>query len=204
MKAGFFYTNTMDKKSEIIERALHHFLRKGCKIITMNDIANEFSLSKKTLYSLFENKEMLLSEAVDLLWNNYLKEVAIIQATNENPIQKIVLIYEKAIEVISSIEPVFIISLRKHHQKVMFKYANNRKTLINDIVLKLLIEAQHNAFVEGKINLVLFCEVNFKDIEERIWTINFLEKYSKEDALEYFIKRKLRGILSVPFLFLSD
>lgn len=83
----------MEKKVEIIEKALDHFLKKGSKIITMDDIANEFGLSKKTLYSMFENKEALLNEAVDLLWNNFLTEVETIINSNENPLKKIILIY---------------------------------------------------------------------------------------------------------------
>ena len=83
----------MEKKVEIIEKALDQFLKKGSKIITMDDIANDFGLSKKTLYSMFENKEALLNEAVDLLWNNFLDDVEKIRNSNENPLKKIILIY---------------------------------------------------------------------------------------------------------------
>jgi len=143
----------MDKKVEIIEKALDHFLKKGSKIITMDDIANEFGLSKKTLYSMFENKETLILAAVDLLWKNYLNDVNEILESDENPIQKIILIYEKAIEVLINIDPIFIVSLRKYHNKVMCQYADNRNALINKIILPLLNEAQKEKLIDSNVNL---------------------------------------------------
>lgn len=194
----------MEIKEEIIQKALNHFIKNGSKIITMDDIANEFGLSKKTLYSMFENKETLINEAVDLMWKNYLKDVNAILESDDNPIQKIILIYKKAIEVLSTVEPIFIVSLRKYHNKVMCQYADNRSSLIDKIILPLLEDAQKNGLIATNVNIALFSEVNLTDFDERIWKNNFLAHYSKEEALEYFIIRRLRGILSNDFLHLIE
>jgi len=93
-------------KEEIIQKALNHFLKNGSKVITMDDIAHEFGLSKKTLYDMFENKEALINDAVDLLWKDYLNDVNDILKTTKNPIQKTILIYERAIAIIITVEPV--------------------------------------------------------------------------------------------------
>lgn len=204
MKTGFFYFLMEDKKRFIIEKALDQFLKNGSKVTTMDDIANDFGLSKKTLYTMFENKEALLIETIDLLWNNFLNEVDIILNSNENPIQKLILIYKKGIDNICKIEPVFLLSLKKYHKKVMTKYVSYKKTLINDIVLKLLIEAKEKNYIESDVNLILFSEVNLVDFDERIWKNNFFETYSKEEILDYFISRKIRGILSKEYLYLID
>jgi TetR/AcrR family transcriptional regulator, biofilm operon repressor len=49
-------------KCKIIAKATDMFLRLGFKSVTMDDIANEMSISKKTIYKYFENKELLISE----------------------------------------------------------------------------------------------------------------------------------------------
>ena len=128
----------MEKKVEIIEKALDHFLKKGSKIITMDDIANEFGLSKKTLYSMFENKEALLNEAVDLLWNNFLTEVETLRNSNENPLKKIILIYAIGIQKISNINPIFLASLKKYHHEVMCEYDRHKSIMYEKIVKPLL------------------------------------------------------------------
>lgn len=201
--AGFL-TCIMKIREVIIREALNHFLKNGSKIITMDDIATEFGLSKKTLYNLFENKETLVAEAVHLMWNNYMEKVNTILSKEENPIQKIILIYEDALAVLNTVEPVFIVSLRKYHSKVMHQYADNRNTLITKIILPLLEEAQNKSYIASNVNLMLFCDINLKDFDERIWKNNFLHTYSTKEASEYFIIRRLRGILSNEFIHLAE
>ena len=49
-------------KNTILEKALTLFFRYGIKSVTMDDIARELSISKKTLYQFFENKNDLLAQ----------------------------------------------------------------------------------------------------------------------------------------------
>lgn len=53
-----------DHKKKIVDTALQMFNSRGCKGVTMDDIAQELHISKRTLYETFANKEELLSECV--------------------------------------------------------------------------------------------------------------------------------------------
>lgn len=196
MKAGFFNFFKMDKKAEIIEKALDHFLKKGSKIITMDDIATEFGLSKKTLYSMFENKEALLNEAVNLLWNNFLNEVETIRDDNGNPLQKIVDIYTIAIQRISTVNPIFIASLKKYNHEVMCEYDRYKSFMFEKVVKPLLGEAIKLKIIRKDIDIELFHYINFEDIDEKLWKYKVFEKYTLKEALDYFIILKLKGIVT--------
>lgn len=50
-------------KEEIVGKAMERFVRQGCRRVTMDDIAKDLRISKRTLYETFVNKEVLL-EAV--------------------------------------------------------------------------------------------------------------------------------------------
>lgn len=186
----------MEKKVEIIEKALDYFLKKGSKIITMDDIANEFGLSKKTLYSMFENKEALLNEAVDLLWNNFLNEVETVRKSNENPLKKIILIYTIGIQKISNINPIFLASLKKYHHEVMCEYDRHKSIMYEKIVKPLLEDAKSQKLIQEDVNIELFHYINFDDIDEKLWKYKIFEKYTVEEALDYFIILKLKGIVT--------
>ncbi len=54
----------MDVRSEIVSRAERLFLRLGVRSVTMDDIARELGISKKTLYQHFDNKDSLVEEAI--------------------------------------------------------------------------------------------------------------------------------------------
>ena len=51
-------------KEKIIQATISEFSKKGLKF-TMDDIANNLVMSKKTLYNIYDSKEMLLMEVAD-------------------------------------------------------------------------------------------------------------------------------------------
>lgn len=54
-------------KQEITDRAGDMFLKFGFKSVTMDDIANEMGISKKTIYKYFDNKDHLVDQTVNYI-----------------------------------------------------------------------------------------------------------------------------------------
>ena len=54
----------MNQKEQILEATIHVFNHKGMKF-TMDDLAKELNMSKKTIYKYFENKNKLCLDMVD-------------------------------------------------------------------------------------------------------------------------------------------
>ena len=56
-------------KENILRKATDLFLTLGFKSVTMDDLANEMGISKKTIYSHFENKTQLIEECtMNMFW----------------------------------------------------------------------------------------------------------------------------------------
>lgn len=55
----------MDTRSYVIEEASKLFYENGIKAVRMDDIAVHCSMSKRTIYELFESREKLLEECID-------------------------------------------------------------------------------------------------------------------------------------------
>lgn len=58
-----------ENKVKIVETALQMFNERGCRGVTMDDIAQALHMSKRTLYETFANKEELLTECLMLVQN---------------------------------------------------------------------------------------------------------------------------------------
>ena len=54
-------------KDKIIKRATDMFLKLGFKSVTMDDIACEMCISKKTIYKYFDNKEQLIEVGTSIM-----------------------------------------------------------------------------------------------------------------------------------------
>lgn len=58
---------TEETREKIVETALQMFNSRGCRGVTMDDIAQALHMSKRTLYETFANKEELLTECLMLV-----------------------------------------------------------------------------------------------------------------------------------------
>jgi AcrR family transcriptional regulator len=73
-------------KEKIIAKATDLFLKLGFKSITMDDLAGEMCISKKTIYKFFGNKEILIAECTDKMHKFYRGLIQDIASKKFNPI----------------------------------------------------------------------------------------------------------------------
>lgn len=75
-------------KEKIITKATDLFLKLGFKSITMDDLAGEMCISKKTIYKFFENKEILIAECTDKMHKLFRGLMQDVAAKKFNPIEE--------------------------------------------------------------------------------------------------------------------
>lgn len=61
----FNVTNREELRPIVVKTALEMFLKDGYLAVRMDDIASSLSISKRTLYEMFQNKEQLLTECME-------------------------------------------------------------------------------------------------------------------------------------------
>ena len=59
-----------EKKQQILSNVCNLYLKYGIRNVTMDDIALEFGISKKTLYQFFNDKEDLVAQVFDFYMHN--------------------------------------------------------------------------------------------------------------------------------------
>lgn len=79
-------------KENIIVKASELFSRLGFKSVTMDDLAEAMSISKKTLYQHFKNKHAIVQECGQFIFDNVCEEIHAIKATAAHPIDELYLV----------------------------------------------------------------------------------------------------------------
>jgi AcrR family transcriptional regulator len=79
----------MTTKDLIVSKATELFLSLGFKSVTMDDIARQIGVSKKTLYIHFQNKTSLIEEATFQLFTKISLGIDHICDHSENPIEEL-------------------------------------------------------------------------------------------------------------------
>ncbi|WP_108803465.1 TetR/AcrR family transcriptional regulator [Aquimarina sp. Aq107] len=76
-------------KEKIIEKANDMFLSFGFKSVTMDDLASELGISKKTIYAHFQNKTKLVEATTDHLFCTISDGIDSILEENKEPIEEL-------------------------------------------------------------------------------------------------------------------
>lgn len=76
-------------KDKILHKATELFLNHGFKSLTMDDLANEMGISKKTIYAHFENKTTLVEASTQYLFSIISEGIDHICSLKKNPIEEL-------------------------------------------------------------------------------------------------------------------
>lgn len=78
----------MDKDTELLDKVSELFIFNGAKTVTMDDIAQELKISKKTLYQMYKNKEVLLEEVLTFKLEAVLSKMKNLDDTIVNAVER--------------------------------------------------------------------------------------------------------------------
>lgn len=76
------------KKNLILEKTGEIFLKFGFKSVTMDDIANDLGISKKTIYQYFKNKEDLIAQVVAIIHQDLIAKIDYVCSLEFNAIEE--------------------------------------------------------------------------------------------------------------------
>ncbi len=112
-------------KEKIIKKATDMFLKLGFKSVTMDDIACEMCISKKTIYKYFSNKEKLIEEGTEVVHQKIHAIMDEVIAKDYNAIEENFEIRKIFKEMFQSFDHSPAYQLKKHYPEIYQKMMEN-------------------------------------------------------------------------------
>lgn len=112
----------MEVKENIVQGASELFMRYGIKSISMDDIARHLSISKKTIYQHFEDKDELVYSVVEMEIKNDVKRLTIITEQSTDILDELMKTAMYMKEHLSNMNPSLLYDLKKYHPKGHAKF----------------------------------------------------------------------------------
>ena len=188
----------MITKAQLLQCAITKFTQYGSKHVTLDELAKELGISKKTIYSFFKNKEDLVTSSINSLLNEYKEDInRLINSNGKDPILCVILIYQRGFEYLKYFKPSFLFSLEKYYPKASHLFDEFSEELANTIVFKLLKQAQKEGEINSDVNIGLIVKIYFYRIDNLVFKgRNLFEIYSKEELLNHLVIYNLKGIIT--------
>lgn len=122
------------KKIELLQKAGAIFMRYGIKSVTMDEMASQLGISKKTLYQHFNDKNDLVNQVLQGKIN--LDKQACCYAENQslNAIDEMIQTSHFLMDAFSNINPAVFFDLKKYHQDTWMMLEKHKKEFVYDII----------------------------------------------------------------------
>jgi len=150
-----------DMKETILKKAGEIFLKYGFKSVTMDDIANDLGISKKTIYKFYKNKEELVDEAVCYFHEDMHKTITNICAVGYNAIQENFEIKKMFREMFKNSDDSPMYQLEKYYPKTFKKIIVNEFSVFKECITNNLEKGIQEGFYRKDLNLELITKFYF-------------------------------------------
>ncbi|PXY41709.1 TetR/AcrR family transcriptional regulator [Flavobacterium cheongpyeongense] len=162
-------------KEKIISKASELFLKLGFKSITMDDIACEMCISKKTIYKYFCNKEVLIEESIAVLHKEVHQSIDAIVKKDYNAIEENFEIRKMFKEMFNSGDTSPMYQLKKHYSETYNKLVNREINECNTVFKQNIEKGIREGFYRSEIPVdkyvkfyyTLIFEINGNTISEK-------------------------------------
>jgi len=124
----------MEPKERIIEQARELFIRLGIRSISMDDIAGQIGMSKKTLYQHFEDKDELVELVVAFETNRMQHDCHACANTAENAVEEIFKTMEMVTQHFRNMNPMVLFDMHKFHGKAFAKFMEHKNIFLLDFI----------------------------------------------------------------------
>jgi AcrR family transcriptional regulator len=190
----------MIDKQELLECSITNFIKFGSKRFSMNELASELGISKKTIYKHFKTKDELVSKGVRLLIDKYLHEVTKINKNYNDPLQKIILIQKISFQYLDYLKPSFLFGIKKYYHNADDVFRNFKDNFIENNLKPLFDEAIEKEYLRENFNTDLFCDLFLSKIEYLVFEPkNLFEIYGEDVVFEHLIVNNLRGFITTNY-----
>ena len=181
------------------------FSRFGVKSVTMDDVAKEISISKKTLYKCFRDKESLVMSTIESHMQETEHAINEIISNEKNPIYQLYKITQYIISNQRRFSPSMMYDLKKYHPNSFLIFEKHRSThIVNNIKKNITLGRQtghYRSDFDAQIIAHSFSMLSFSVFESiELNSLNI----PQNDIVVDIIRYHLRGISTLEGLKIVD
>lgn len=143
----------MEPRERIIQTAIRLFRQNGIRPVTMDWIASEAGVSKRTIYELFSDKSDLLSVCISEINRRNVEELHRIRKNSCNIIDTIRKLGEFHIQTLQTYHPRFFLDIQKFFPREWTQMNQDREKQSTSEILTILKEGIKEGLIRADLHL---------------------------------------------------
>lgn len=154
-----------DIKRKILKGAENLFMKYGVRSISMDDIARHLSVSKKTLYHHFADKEDIVTITCQSHIEGVSREFEEIKDTAKNAIDELAKISCCLKQNMEEINPSLLFDLQKYHPKAWEVWLDHKNNMIRESVVRNLRQGIEEGYFRPEIDIKIIATMRLELVQ---------------------------------------
>ena len=189
-------------REKILKKAIDLFINFGFKSVTMDDIASEMHISKKTIYSHFNNKTKLVEAATFCVFETISNEINCICELQKNPIEELYEIKKSVMLHLKNEKTSPHYQLCKYYPEINESLKKKQFELMQACVVNNFERRIEMGLYRTNLNEELVSRIYFLGItgikDENLFPTKV---FTKTEIMDNFLEYHLRGIITKEGLY---
>lgn len=120
----------MEIQERIAQKAHDLFLKYGIRSISMDEIATQLGISKKTIYQFYADKDALVDSVIDIVVNSNVDECCMQRDQSVDPVHEIFIAMDMVQEMLRTMNPTIVYDLQKYHPEAHKKLNDHKNKFL--------------------------------------------------------------------------
>ncbi|MEO0525693.1 MAG: TetR/AcrR family transcriptional regulator [Bacteroidota bacterium] len=184
-------------KEKILEKATDMFLNLGFKSVTMDDLAQEMGISKKTIYAHYENKTQLVEESTMHLFWAISHGIDYICTLGKNPIEELYDIKKFVMQHLKDEKSSPQYQLQKYYPKIHHTIREKQYDVMQDCVVDNLKRGIEQGIYRDNLNVDFVSRIYFSGVTSiKDYRLFPPHEFPMTRIQDHFLEYHLRGIVT--------
>ena len=142
----------MKDLNHILSKSLALFRRFGTRSVTMDDIARELGMSKKTLYQEFADKDDLIHRVIDFDMEQSRVLLEEVQRSESNAVQELFVFNRRMHFVHTLYSPTFYLDLKRYYPGVYQRWIDDKRSSMYKVITENLRKGKQEGVYRAEID----------------------------------------------------
>lgn len=155
----------LDIKDKILKGTEELFMKYGVRSISMDDIARHLSISKKTLYQYFADKEELVTMVSRSHLERSTKQYDDLRIQSSNSIEELAMLSVCMKKDMEEINPTLLYDIQKFHPKAWSIWLDYKNKFVRESVVRNLKQGIEDGYIRPEIDPEIMAAVRIELVQ---------------------------------------
>ncbi|MGE0078647.1 MAG: TetR/AcrR family transcriptional regulator [Bacteroidales bacterium] len=180
---------------QIVEKVCALYTRYGIKSITMDDVASNLGISKKTLYKYVTDKDDLVGKVIDIQIEGIHSDLDCKDCKDLNAIEELLIVSKLVNQKLKHINPGTLYDLKKYYAHHYERFANARREKMNTNIINNIKKGKKEGLYREELNESIIAKLQLARIESIVDNAYFsIEEFTSAQFFQEIFVYHIRGM----------